>query len=155
MSGASLVFLQSNAKVPEKNLRDRPPFLFLFNQYIFFMFTLRALKVLIKKVYMKYLQLQGAQEKWQVKLHLNNLQFTYAVIIKTKVDPLFNGKFFFENLLVYEFQNSGIKLLISAFFSNPLNTLLVLLIVMCGKSIHHSESAFNLFQDCRDIVVTE
>ena len=63
MSGASLVFLQSNAKVPEKNLRDRPPFLFLFNQYIFFMFTLRALKVLIKKVYMKYLQLQGAQEK--------------------------------------------------------------------------------------------
>ena len=32
------------------------------------MFTLRAQKVLIKRVYMKYLQLQGTQEKWQVKL---------------------------------------------------------------------------------------
>ena len=27
---------------------------FLFNQYIFFVFTLRAQKVLVKRVYMKY-----------------------------------------------------------------------------------------------------
>ena len=32
-------------------------------RYIFFMFTLRAQKVLIKIAYMKYLQLQGTQEK--------------------------------------------------------------------------------------------
>ena len=48
------------------------------------MFNLRAQKVLIKRVYMKYLRLQGTQENDRLNLKLNNLQFTYTVIIKTK-----------------------------------------------------------------------
>ena len=40
------------------------------------MFNLRAQKVLIKRVYMKYLRLQGTQENDGLNLKLNNLQFT-------------------------------------------------------------------------------
>ena len=44
---------------------------FLCNHYKFFMFTLRARKVLINRAYMKYLHLQGTQE--------NDRQFTVYI----------------------------------------------------------------------------
>ena len=67
------------------------------------MFTLRAQKVLIKRVCMKYLQLQGTQEKWQVKLKLK--QLTVYIFCNNK-DRSREKNCTEETLLVYGFTDN-------------------------------------------------